>query len=319
MWVAYFPSEDRKADLLAVFSDTSDVPIDWDNDDLVSVEEETDLNLGEVYPNLFTHLSRYFLAAEARIAEQTGRPVPDPPDSSHATDFLRAYWVVPGPRLAGIRRHCIPVHVSPLDHVFVLNASHLAVGWEHVNFEHVNGAVTRMIRETALAADGRAWPPIGLRWDLLAHFARHKATLQDATHISMLPPTNLVNVTARSVYVPTKAVTPVDFLGRQHIGPDGTIFEDHTQSQCVSIGAKASLRTPVFYAGRALCRRGTNAQGTKVTLFGGGPKTVFRIFDAFDDEHVAYMTNSDRDASTPPLRITRDIDFIEGRAVQYYY
>lgn len=339
-----------KQDLMIIYSDSAEIPVDYNNEDLEDISEIIEINIGEYYPNFFTHVQRYFLAYEARVAEQTGRPVVDPPDSMHSVDHLYAYLVTPGERLREKKKHCIPVKVGPQDHLYVFNASRLAAGWEHNDFEEINTLAGRMLQGSTFSSSlsssmMRNYPSVGIRWDLLALFlteatrrnegraepshGRLRAgplvpTLQDATTISMLPPTNLLNVTASSVYVYTHETTPQDLLGREHMGPDGTLIVDQTQSQCISIGAKASLRTPIFYAGRALCKKavggGSALARPKITLFGGGPRTVFTIYDDFSSStNVALIVNSDKGPDQEPLHVTREIDFVDGRVVQYYY
>lgn len=346
MWIAYIPGvasskqgpsrQGSKQDLMIIYSDSAEIPVDYNNEDLEDISEIIEINIGEYYPNFFTHVQRYFLAYEARVAEQTGRPVVDPPDSMHSVDHLYAYLVTPGERLREKKKHCIPVKVGPQDHLYVFNASRLAAGWEHNDFEEINTLAGRMLQGSTFSSSlsssmMRNYPSVGIRWDLLALFLTEATrrnegslvpTLQDATTISMLPPTNLLNVTASSVYVYTHETTPQDLLGREHMGPDGTLIVDQTQSQCISIGAKASLRTPIFYAGRALCKKSLDPSSPrpKITLFGGGPKTVFTVHDDFTSStNVALIVNSDKGPDQEPLHVTREIDFVEGRVVQYYY
>lgn len=339
MWIAYIPGvASSKQDLMIIYSDSSEIPVDYNNEDLEDLTEVIEVNIGEYYPNFFTHVQRYFLAYEARVAEQMGRPVVDPPDSMHSVDHLYAYLVTPGARLREKKKHCIPIKVSPQDHLYVFNASRLAAGWEHTNFEEINTLAGRMLQGSTFSSLTSSmmhnYPSVGIRWDLLALFLVEASrenvvpTLQDVTTISMLPPTNLVNVAASSVYVATLETTPQDLLGREHMGPDGTLIIDQTQSQCISIGSKASLRTPIFYAGRALCKKvvgGERSAGgptarPKITLFGGGPKTVFTVHDDFSSStNVALIVNSDRAPDQEPLHVTREIDFVEGKVVQYYY
>ena len=280
------------------------------------LEEITDKDIAAVYPNLFRHIATYFGPYNTVTYSVLGRPVPSAPNLRLSGGDTKAYLLRRSERLRRARRYLVPVKPrSTQDLVFVANASPLSTAFYHVDLVEATASAVNTLDH---------YVPLGIRYDLLTRF---REGLADIMTISQLKVFDLAEVTGSSspssaLFVPSSSTLAEDVTQRQHIGTDGTVFEDLTQCQCLGVGSGAALRSTLTYCGRLLVRRDSHQQHQhpstlKPMLFGGGPSVVYSLTDAFNQDHVAVLTSTKNPEK--PFFISRELGLLNDKVVQYFF